>query len=63
MTRYSEAKTYFLTMENRGITQASDLFREAEEVRKELGDIAYARFIINCYEELINNQLPLIQNS
>jgi len=63
MTKYSEAKSYFLAMENRGVTQATDLFIEAESIREILGDIAYARFIINCYEDLINIQLPLIQNS
>jgi len=63
MTKYTEAKTYFTELSNQGVTQATELFEEAEEIRKSLGDIAYAHFIINCYEDLFNVQLPNIQNS
>jgi len=62
MTKYLEAKAYFTTMSDNGVKEATNLFKEAEEIRDALGDIAYAHFIINCYDELFNIQLPKIQN-
>lgn len=62
MTRYGEAKAYFTTMSNNGVVEATNLFSEADDIRAVLGDIAAARFIINCYDELLNVQLPKIQN-
>jgi hypothetical protein len=61
MTKYLEAKTYFTDLSDKGIVQADELFEEAENVRSYLGDIAYARFIINCYEDLFTVQIPNIQ--
>jgi hypothetical protein len=61
MTKYLEAKTYFIELSNKGIVQADELFEEADNIRLHLGDIAYARFIINCYEDLITVQIPNIQ--
>jgi len=63
MSKYLEAKTYFRDLSNKGIAQADELFEEAEQIRSSLGDIAYAHFIMNCYDDLFNVQLPNIKNN
>ena len=45
------------------IQRADELFDEAEQIRSSLGDIAYAHFIMNCYDDLFNVQLPNIKNN
>jgi len=53
-TKYSEAKKFFIQLSEEGIWIGTTLLNDYEDLKKNRGELAAARYLLNVYLEFQN---------